>query len=100
LRKNDLLLTPRAVLDFLDKNNLKTVTWSEISAPEMAMLEFDIMKKTKGFLKNIYTPFLFIALILSLSFSIRSGFCAELQTNKALDEKVRIIIAKLKASSK
>jgi len=50
------------------------------------------MKKTKGFLKNIYTLFLFIALILSLSFSIRSGFCAELQTNKALDEKVRMFL--------
>jgi predicted O-methyltransferase YrrM len=40
----------------------------------------------------IYTPFFLIALILSLSFSIRNGFCEELQNNKALDEKVRMFL--------
>jgi predicted O-methyltransferase YrrM len=41
-----------------------------------------------GFLKKTFIPFFLIALILSLSFSIRSGFCAETKDNKALDEKV------------
>ena len=50
------------------------------------------MQKAKGFLKNICTLFLLIALSLSLSLSIRDGFCAELQTNKALDEKVRMFL--------
>jgi len=60
--------------------------------------EFDTMQNTKGFLKKIYTPFLFIAVILSLSFSIRSGFCAEFQTNKALDEKVRMFLENRKGT--
>jgi len=42
--------------------------------------------------KFFYLPFLLIALILSLSISIRSGFCAELQDNKALDEQVRMFL--------
>ena len=41
-----------------------------------------------GFLNKAFLPFLLIALILSSSFSIRSGFCAEIKDNKALDEKV------------
>jgi hypothetical protein len=50
--------------------------------------EFEDMQKTKDFLKKIYTLILLIALILCLSFSIRTGYCGELQNNKALDEKV------------
>jgi caffeoyl-CoA O-methyltransferase len=42
--------------------------------------------------KYFGTPFLLIALILSLSISIRSGFCAELQDNKTLDEQVRMFL--------
>jgi predicted O-methyltransferase YrrM len=42
--------------------------------------------------KFFYLPFLLIAIILSLSISIRSGFCAELQDNKALDEQVRMFL--------
>jgi len=38
---------------------------------------------------KIYTPFLLVTLIFCLSFSIRTGYCTELQNNKALDEKVR-----------
>jgi predicted O-methyltransferase YrrM len=50
------------------------------------------MQKINGFLKKIYTPFLLIAIIFSLSFSIRSGFCEELKNSKALDEKVRMFL--------
>ena len=41
-----------------------------------------------GFLNKAFLPFLLIALILSSSFSIRSGICEEIRDNKALDEKV------------
>ena len=54
--------------------------------------EFDNMQKITSFTKNFCTPFLLIALIFFLSISIRSGFCAELQDNKALDEKVRMFL--------
>jgi predicted O-methyltransferase YrrM len=60
--------------------------------------EFDKMQKINGFLKNIYTPFLLIALILTLSFSIQSGICEELQDNKALDEKVRMFLENRKGT--
>ena len=53
------------------------------------------MQKIIGFLK-IYTSFLLVASILTLSFSIHSGFCEELQDNKALDEKVRLFLEKRK----
>ncbi|MGB5423447.1 MAG: class I SAM-dependent methyltransferase [Desulfobacterales bacterium] len=46
------------------------------------------MRKITGFLNNVSIPFLVIALILSSSFSIRSGICKEIRDNKALDEKV------------
>lgn len=46
------------------------------------------MRKITGFLNNVSIPFLVIALILSSSFSIRSGICKENRDNKALDEKV------------
>ena len=49
------------------------------------------MQKIIDFLK-IYTSILLITLILTLSFSIRNGFCEELQDNKALDEKVRMFL--------
>jgi caffeoyl-CoA O-methyltransferase len=42
--------------------------------------------------KYLCTSFLLIALILSFSISIRSGFCAELQDNKALDEQVGMFL--------
>ncbi len=60
--------------------------------------EFDTMQNSKGFLKKIYPLFLLIALILSLSISIRTGTCAELQTNKALDEKVRMFLKNRKGT--
>ena len=42
-----------------------------------------------GFLNKVSIPFLLIALlILTSSFSIRSGICRETRDNKALDEKV------------
>ena len=50
------------------------------------------MQKINSLLKKIYTPFLLITLIFCLSFSIRSGYCGELQNNKALDEKVRMFL--------
>jgi caffeoyl-CoA O-methyltransferase len=56
------------------------------------------MQKTKGFLKKIYTLILLIALILCLSFSIRTGYCGELQNNKALDEKVRMFLENRKGT--
>jgi predicted O-methyltransferase YrrM len=47
------------------------------------------MMETKGFLKKARTPFLFAALVFTLSFSVPGGFCEELRDNRALDEKVR-----------
>ena len=41
---------------------------------------------------KICTSFILVVLILTLSFSVRSGFCDELQVDKALDEKVRMFI--------
>ena len=54
--------------------------------------EFDNMQKISSFTKNFCTPFLLIASILCLSFSIRTALCEELQNNKALDEKVRMFL--------
>jgi caffeoyl-CoA O-methyltransferase len=54
--------------------------------------KFEDMQIIKGFLKMIYTPFLLIVLILTLSFSIRSGYCEEPQNNTALDEKVKMFL--------
>jgi len=59
--------------------------------------KFDDMQKIIDFLK-IYTSFLLIALILTLSYSIRNGFCEELQDNKALDEKVRMFLENRKGT--
>jgi len=42
-----------------------------------------------SFLNKTFIPFFLIALILSSSFLIRSGFCLEIEDYKALDEKVR-----------
>ena len=39
-----------------------------------------------------------IALILTLSYSIRNGFCEELQENKALDEKVKMFLENRKGT--
>jgi caffeoyl-CoA O-methyltransferase len=47
------------------------------------------MQKITSFFKNTCTPFFLIALILSLTFSIRSGICKEVRDNKALDEQVQ-----------
>jgi caffeoyl-CoA O-methyltransferase len=54
--------------------------------------KFEDMQIIKGFLKMIYTPFFLIVLILTLSFSIRSGYCEEPQNNTALDEKVKMFL--------
>ena len=56
------------------------------------------MQKITRFPKKNCTPFLLIALILSLSCSIRSGFCEELQDNKVLDEKVRMFLENRKGT--
>ena len=55
------------------------------------------MKKIIGLIK-ICKSFILFALILTLSFSIRSGFCEELQVNKALDEKVRMFLENRKGA--
>ncbi len=60
--------------------------------------EFDNMQKITSFTKNFCTPFLFITLILSLSISIHSGLCAELQDNKALDVKVKTFLENRKGT--
>jgi len=60
--------------------------------------EFNNMQKITSFTKNFCTPFLLIALILSLSFSIHTGFCGELQNDKALDEKVRMFLESRKGT--
>jgi caffeoyl-CoA O-methyltransferase len=60
--------------------------------------EYNKMQKITSFTKTFYTLFLLIALILSLSISIRSGFCTELQDNKALDEKVRMFLKNRKGT--
>ena len=49
------------------------------------------MKKIIGFLK-ICLPFILLAFIVMLGFSIRSSRCEALQDNPALDEKVRIFL--------
>jgi predicted O-methyltransferase YrrM len=56
------------------------------------------MKKIASFPKKNCTPLLLIALILSLSFLCRSGFCEELQDNKALDEKVKMFLENRKGT--
>jgi len=60
--------------------------------------EYNKMQKINSFLKKICTPFLLITLIFCLSFSIRSGYCGELQNNKALDEKVRSFLENRKGT--
>ena len=60
--------------------------------------EFNNMQKITSFTKNFCTPFLLIALILSLSFSVHTGFCGELQNDKALDEKVRMFLENRKGT--
>jgi len=50
------------------------------------------MRKITGFLNKVSLPILVIALILSLSFSIRSGICGEIKDNKALNEKVETFL--------
>lgn len=50
------------------------------------------MQKITRFSKKKCTPALLIALILCLSFSIRTASCEELQDNKVLDEKVRLFL--------
>ena len=60
--------------------------------------EYNKMQKINSFLKKIGTPFLLIALILSLSFSIHTGFCGELQNDKALDKKVRMFLENRKGT--
>ncbi len=54
--------------------------------------KFDDMKKINNFPKKSCTSFLVVALFLTLSFPIRSGFCEELQDNKVLDDKVRMFL--------
>ena len=54
--------------------------------------EYNKMQKITSLLKKIYIPFLLITLMFCLSFSIRSGYCGELQNSKALDEKVRTFL--------
>jgi predicted O-methyltransferase YrrM len=56
------------------------------------------MQKITSFPKKNCTPILLITLILCLSFSIPSGFCKELQNNKALDEKVRMFLENRKGA--
>jgi len=60
--------------------------------------EYNKMQKITSLLKKICTPFLLISLILSLSFSVRTGFCGEFQNNKALDEKVRTFLENRKGT--
>jgi len=56
------------------------------------------MQKITRFPKKNCVPFLLIAIILNLSFSIRSGFCEELRDSKALDEKVRMFLENRKGT--
>jgi predicted O-methyltransferase YrrM len=56
------------------------------------------MQKIITVSKNFFTPFLLIPFILSLSFSIRTASCEELQNNKALDEKVRMFLENRKGT--
>jgi len=47
------------------------------------------MRSINASLNKVFIPVAVIALILSLSLSIRSGICEELRDNKALDEQVQ-----------
>jgi hypothetical protein len=60
--------------------------------------EYNNMQKITSLLKKIYTPFLLITLIFCLSFSIRTGYCGEIQNNKAFDEKVRMFLENRKGT--
>ena len=53
------------------------------------------MRKIFGFLK-IGVPFILLYIVLTLGFSIRSGYCEEPQDNTALDEKVRMFLENTK----
>jgi predicted O-methyltransferase YrrM len=50
------------------------------------------MRKINGFIKNIRSLFILVAVILSSTVSIRNGACEELRGNTALDEKVRTFL--------
>ncbi|MGA9537970.1 MAG: class I SAM-dependent methyltransferase [Desulfobacterales bacterium] len=56
------------------------------------------MRNLRGFLKNSYLRFFLIVLIFSSFFSVRSGICAELRDNKALDDKVEMFLETHKSS--
>jgi predicted O-methyltransferase YrrM len=56
------------------------------------------MQVINVFFKKNNTLFLFTALIFTMSFSIRSGFCEEIQGNKALDEKVKMFLESRKGT--
>jgi predicted O-methyltransferase YrrM len=60
--------------------------------------KFYNMQNLTRFTKNFCTPYLLIALILCLSFSVRTASCEELQNNKALDEKVRMFLENRKGT--
>ena len=56
------------------------------------------MRKMTGFLNEVFLLFVAIAVILSSSFSIRSGICREILDNKALDEKVELFLENRKGT--
>jgi predicted O-methyltransferase YrrM len=56
------------------------------------------MQKITSFPKKNCIPVFLIILIVCLSFSIRTGYCGELQNNKALNEKVRMFLENRKGT--
>ena len=50
------------------------------------------MQKTNSIIKIICLPFFFIPLVMCLCFSTQNVLCEELQSNKDIDEKVKIFL--------
>jgi predicted O-methyltransferase YrrM len=56
------------------------------------------MRKIDASITRFYIPVFFIALTLSVCFSIRSGFCGETKESGALDQKVRLFLESRKGT--
>ena len=56
------------------------------------------MQKVNSIVKNVYSKYILVTLILSLNLSIQKGNCEELQINNALDKKVNMFLESRKGT--
>ena len=56
------------------------------------------MLKINGIVKNVYSKYILVTLILSLNLSIQKGYCEEPQINKAIDKKVKMFLENRKGT--